>query len=172
MAEIVKCYRQEVPAVRFVGKCYGDDDRHDGGFGMQWDEWHQNGYFEPLEAALGDPKALYEDGDAYIGLMRWKEGEPFQYWIGMFLPAGAAVPAGYGSVDFDAGTLGICWMHGLDNDCFAQEGKGLGRLSEQGWEPLQDKEGAIWFFERYGCPRFTTPDADGKIILDLGYYIK
>ena len=68
MAEIVKCYRQEVPAVRFVGKCYGNDDRHDGGFGMQWDEWHQNGYFEPLEAALGDPKALYEDGDAPDGL--------------------------------------------------------------------------------------------------------
>ena len=56
--------------------------------------------------------------------------------------------------------------------CIRDRGKGLGRLSEQGWEPLQDKEGAIWFFERYCCPRFTTPDADGKIILDLGYYIK
>lgn len=29
-----------------------------------------------------------------------------------------------------------------------------------------------WFFERYGCPRFTTDDEKGNKILDYCFYIK
>lgn len=35
---------------------------------------------------------------------------------------------------------------------------------------LQRKEDD-WCFERYNCPRFTTPDADGNVILDYGIAI-
>lgn len=96
MAEIVKCYRRRYRRFALSANATANDDRTTAASVCSGTEWHQNGYFEPLEAALGDPKALYEDGDAYIGLMRWKEGEPFQYWIGMFLPAGAAVRQGMG----------------------------------------------------------------------------
>jgi hypothetical protein len=35
-AEIIKTYKQEVPALRFIGKKYGDKDRIDGTFGKYW----------------------------------------------------------------------------------------------------------------------------------------
>lgn len=49
--EIVKTYRQSIPATRFIGKKYGDEDRVNGGFGQQWGEWFQNGWFDVLEEA-------------------------------------------------------------------------------------------------------------------------
>ena len=70
MADIVKMYRQELPAFRFIGKKYGDGDRVNGGFGSQWGEWFQNGWFEALEKLPGGGEALCEDGSAYLGLMR------------------------------------------------------------------------------------------------------
>ena len=36
MAQIIKTYRQSVPAMRFIGKKYEDGDRVNGGFGKQW----------------------------------------------------------------------------------------------------------------------------------------
>ena len=39
MFSIVKTYRQSIPAMRFIGKKYGDEDRVDGGFGKQWGVW-------------------------------------------------------------------------------------------------------------------------------------
>jgi hypothetical protein len=36
MAEVIRTYRQSVPAMRFIGKKYYDEDRVDGGFGKQW----------------------------------------------------------------------------------------------------------------------------------------
>ena len=29
-----------------------------------------------------------------------------------------------------------------------------------------------WCFERYNCPRFTTPDEEGNVILDYGISIE
>lgn len=29
-----------------------------------------------------------------------------------------------------------------------------------------------WCFERYSCPRFTTPDAEGSVILDYGISVE
>ena len=37
---------------------------------------------------------------------------------------------------------------------------------------IADEQGAWWFFERYACPRFTTPDENGAVILDIGHYVK
>lgn len=173
--EIVKTYRQSIPATRFIGKKYGDEDRVNGGFGQQWGEWFQNGWFDVLEEAAGGAealRALYEDGGATVGLMRWKEGEPFQYWIGMFLPAGTPAPDGYGFVDFPAADLGICWFHGRENEIYGKEHLCAAPLQEMGMEIVTDEQGAWWFFERYACPRFTTPDENGAVILDIGHYVK
>ena len=42
MAEIIKTFREEVPAMRFIGKKYPD-------FGGWWGEWFANGWFDEIE---------------------------------------------------------------------------------------------------------------------------
>lgn len=171
MAEIIKVYRQSVPSVRFIGKIYGDSDRVDGGFGKQWGDWFASGLFEKIEKQLEKTKKkAYEDCDAYVGLMRWKDGEPFQYWIGMFTPEGTAVPEGFSYHDFPASELGVCWVYGKDVYC--KEDKCAEKLAENGMKVSSDSEGAFWFFERYTCPRFTSPDEKGNVILDICHYVE
>jgi hypothetical protein len=173
MVEVINVYRQEMPAVRFIGKQYGDPDRVNGGFGAQWHEWMEKGWMaalEPLGAGLS--KEVYPENDAFIGLMRWMEGEPFQYWIGIFTPAGTPVPEGYASVDFPASVLGVCWLRGQGGDIFGKEDVCAGKLKQAGHEIATDAAGAWWFFERYAQPRFTQPDAQGFQTLDICHYIK
>lgn len=38
MAEIINVYRQTIPAMRFIGKKYTDDDRINGSFSAKWEE--------------------------------------------------------------------------------------------------------------------------------------
>jgi hypothetical protein len=170
VADIIKTYRQTVPAMRFIGKKYSDDDRVNGGFAKQWVEWFSNGWFSMLQSGF-DVTALYEDGDATIGLMRWKEGEPFEYWIGVFCPPETHVPDGFSHIDFPASDLGVAWVYGKEGDVFGQEERCAERCMMDGFEIVTDEQGAYWFFERYVCPRFTTPDEQGSIILDICHYI-
>lgn len=171
MTEIIKAYRQSVPALRFIGKKYGDSDRVNGGFGKQWGDWFEQGLFGIIEAKIkGSLKTVYEDGDAYIGLMRWKDGEPFEYWIGIFAPEGTEVPEGFDYRDFPASDLGVCWVYG--DDVYCKEDECAKRLSSEGYKVIPDGEGAYWFFERYCCPRFTSPDEKGFRILDICHYIE
>ena len=44
MAEIVKCYKEHLPALRLIGKRYTDSDRI-GGSRCKMGEWFQNGWF-------------------------------------------------------------------------------------------------------------------------------
>jgi len=172
--KVVKAYRQSVPATRFIGKKYGDEDRVNGGFGKQWGEWHENGRFEFLEENC--PLADFEDAGAYIGLMRWKgekgdeDYEPFQYWVGMFFAEGAEVPEGYEYVDFPASELGVGWLYGKDSYLFAKEGLAFSACEKQGIKMIPDAQDATWFFERYVCPRYTEMDKKGKHILDVCYF--
>ena len=173
MAKIMNAYRQSVPAMRFIGKKYSDKDRIDGSFGAKWGEWFGNDWFRVIEKQIDvDVKEIYEDGDAYIGLMRWKEGEPFEYWIGMFTPESTPVPEDFSYVDFPRSELGVCWVYGKESDVYCNEDKCAARLQEMGHKIISAENGAFWFFERYGCPRFTTPDTEGNIILDICHFIE
>lgn len=173
MYEIVKTYKQSIVATRFIGIKYGDEDRIDGSFGMKWEEWFATDRFSMLESLLTDEfKGTYEDSNAYVGLMRWKDGEEFEYWIGMFMQKGTEVPEGYEYVDFPASNLGVCWLHGNIEELFCNEEVCADKLSDDGYEIIADDQGACLFFERYACPRFTEPDEEGKIILDICHYIK
>ena len=165
--KILKTYRQSVPATRFIGIQYGDEDRVDGTFGARWGEWFESGRFQQLEEAC--PKADFEDAGAYIGLMREKHSdvarEPFQYWIGMFFPEGTEVPEGFGHVDFPTCELGVAWLYGKESALYGHEALALAAMEKSGMR--LDPELCCWCFERYACPRFTEPDKKGKVILDI-----
>ena len=173
MAEIINTYRQSAGASRFIGKKYGDEDRVNGGFSEQWCQWFADGLFEIVEKQKeGNVGEVCEDDGAYIGLMRWKCGEPFEYWIGIFMPENTTIPDGFDFIDFPKKELGVCWVYGKDNEVYMQEENCAAKLKEEGFELAVDEKGARWFFERYGCPRFTTPDEKGNVILDICHHIK
>lgn len=180
MAEIIKCYKQSIPAHRFIGKKYGDADRRDGSFGSKWGEWFQNDWFGTLEnfAAEGLKKLgeLYEDNGAYLGLMRCSGNEPFQYWIGTFFAENTPVPDGFESVDFPASDLGTCWIYGKESEGLYGMHDACAKKMDENKFNIQNDFGngkeEYWFFERYGCPRFTTDDEKGNKILDYCFYIK
>jgi len=169
MAEIIKVYRQSVDAMKFIGKRYTNNDRVDGHFGAKWGEWHSNGWFDIIEALTSDDfKASYEDCDAQIGLMREKGGDfdTFEYWVGSFVQADANVPEGYEFVDFPKCDLGVCWICGKEDEVFMREGECGERLKKEGFDIINE-----WCFERYVCPRFTTPDEHGNIIIDICFFV-
>lgn len=173
MAEIIKCFRESFPATRFIGKRYGDEDRVNGGFGSQWGEWFNNGWFDVIEK-VGH---MEEDSGSYIGLMSCKEGEPFQYWVGMFTPSDTEVPDGFDYIDFAASDLGTCWIYGNEenDNIYGMHDACCQKMNENSFQIKDDfgnGVGEFWFYERYNCPRFTTPDENGKIILDYCFYIK
>lgn len=173
MAEIINVYRQTIPAMRFIGKKYTDDERIKGSFSAKWDEWFKNDWFTTIEKCINvKTKEVYPDGDAYIGLMRWKKGEPFEYWIGIFMPESTQVPEEFNYIDFPKSELGVCWVCGKNGDVYCKEDKCAERLGEEGYKIIPDENGAYWFFERYCCPRFTTPDEQGNIVLDICHYIE
>ena len=167
MAEIIKTYKQAIPAMRFIGKKYSD--------GSHWGEWFENDWFTVVENAMGGEEMVqqvYEDGDAYIGMMRLKEGEPFEYWIGEFVLPETEVPEGFLSIDFPESFLGVNWIYGRESEVFGVEGECSEKIAQGGMEIKSDDHGAVWSFERYGCPRFTSPDGDGNIILDYCFFVK
>jgi len=88
MATITKTYKESVPPLRFIGKKYLDSDRVNGTFGAKWGEWFQNGWFGTVEKQFdGNLTDVYENGNAYIGLMRENSDGVFEYWIGILMPA-------------------------------------------------------------------------------------
>ncbi len=167
MAEIVKVYKEKVPAMRFIGKKYDD-------FG-HWGDWFANGWFDIIENAMGGVdsiRQLWKDGGAYVGLERRKDDEPFAYWIGMFAQPGIQVPGGFYFIDFPETFLGVCWIYGEEGATHGMTGACAQKLADEGIEIVPDQDGAVWSFENCTCPRFTTPDEKGNVILDYCYFVK
>ncbi len=167
MAEILKVYREAVPALRFIGKRYPD-------FG-HWGDWFANGWFDTIESAMGgvDPiRRLWKDGGGYIGLERRCGDQPFEYWIGMMAPPDVQAPDGLLSVDFPASHLGVCWIYGEEGATHALTGACAQKLGEAGLQIMPDKNGAVWAFENCTCPRYTTPDENGCVILDYVHFVQ
>ena len=166
MAEIIKAFRDPIPAMRFIGKSYAE-------FG-HWGDWFQNDWFTLLENAMGGTRSIldiWENGGAYVGLERRKEGEPFAYWIGMFTPAGTPVPDGFAHMDFGPGYLGTCWIYGKEDEVH-DTSRCRETLEKNGMEIAPDAAGAVLSFENCLCPRYTTPDEQGNVILDYCYFVK
>ncbi len=173
MPDIIRTYREQAPESRFIGICYGDQDRVEGGFARCWEDWLTNGCFEPLSALTTQAwRDAFPEADSYVGLMRMSDKEPFQYWIGLFLPPGTEVPEGYAHADFTAADLGVCLIRGKEPEIFWQCEASLQRMEEEGLTLKKDTQGTWWSMERYQCPRFTEPDGEGNKILDLVFFIE
>jgi hypothetical protein len=169
MAEIIKVYRQAIPRLLFIGKKYGEPGI------SHWEEWFNNGWFSVIENAMGGESKvheLYEDGDAYIGMLRFKPDEPLEYWIGEIVSPDTPVPEGFLSLELPTVNLGVCWIYGPLHEIFGKDYECYQKLREAGMEVATEPDGAIWSFERRGCPRMTSPDDKGNYILDYCYFVK
>lgn len=155
-AEIVEIKVESWPACLLIGKR-----------GTNWGEWWGNDWFSPLEK---NP-ALPQNGDAYIGAVRITNGAP-ERWIGMYFPEGTPVPEGYGAASIPAMRYAVCYLRAQEGsgDFYTQEthSRCLAALKEQGLVRREDD----WCFERCNCPRFTTPDDQGRVVLDYGIAIE
>jgi predicted transcriptional regulator YdeE len=169
--EIQNVHRETLPALKLVGKKYTNTDRVNGGYGAHWHTWFENDWFEQLEA-LPQPTGAAESG--FLGFMRCNgNDEDFEYWIGLFVSSKSPVPEGFAALDLPAGEVGVCWLHGREKDgIFSQHNRCEEELEKQGWEFFYDANGYKLFFERYNCPRWTTPDEKGQVILDYAIFIK
>ena len=167
MVRILRTQRELYPAVKLIGKRYTDEDRDESGaFARQWGAWFQNGWFEQLQKSGG----LGRISEDYIGAMRITEAG-FEYWIGLLMAPEDTAPQGFEAVEIPAGDLGVCYLYGRDGspDIFGMEAHEAccAAWREAGWAPAPGG----WFLERYNCPRYTTPDEKGNVILDYCAYL-
>ena len=162
--EIVNIIREETPAVRFIGKRYTED----ADFGAAWGQWWSSGWFGPLDALEG--RAAINQ-DSYCAAKRIVNGM-LEYWIGMFFEPSTEAPEGYESVDIGPLSFAVCWLRDKENSPdltgLGAHNRCLEAMALQGYARKEDD----WCFERDQCPRYTTPDAEGNVILDYAIAIE
>lgn len=170
MAEIIKVYRQSIPAMRFIGKNYGSGMHPDWGDAFASDVF---GKIEKASGGEGQSHKLYEDNDAYLG-MYYRNAQTGAYdgWVGMFAAVGTDIPEGLNCIDFPAQHIGVCWIYGKESEVHSLISQCADKLTEEGMTLQSDENGPVGCFERDLCPRFTTPDEKGNIILDYCYFVK
>ena len=153
--KLLEIKKESWPSARLIGKRYTG--------APNWGEWWENDWFTVLEAK----QCLPNNGDAYIGAVHIVDGMP-ERWIGMFFPADTEVPEGFESVDIEALEYAVCYLCAKEGggDFFTMETHNmcLEALRAEGFTRKEDD----WCFERYNCPRYTTPDEEGNVILDYG----
>lgn len=129
-----------------------------------WGQCFQEDAFKALET---QGESVYDP--SYVGVMLdWKKGDGhFTYVIGMLMKPGANVPDGYVCRTLPAGRAAVGWIQGKDaaDVCGPAHVMTEGALKAEG----HSCDTMEWCMELYNCPRYTTPDANGDIVLD--YYI-
>ena len=157
--KIVEVKRESWPATRLIGKKYEG--------APNWGEWWENDWFSVLEKM----ECLPLNGDAYIGAVHIANGMPERF-VGMFFPADTVAPEGFEYVDIVPMEYAVCYLQDKENsgDFYTMEThkQCLEELKSLGLKRREDD----WCFERYNCPRFTTPDERGNVILDYAISIE
>jgi hypothetical protein len=97
---IKKVYKQELPALRFIGKKYKEAPEPRNILYLL-DNWQINNMFNNIEKQSDiDYKTFFEGDDAYISLIMEKDEDIFEHWMGMFVPEGTEIPQGHEMIDF------------------------------------------------------------------------
>lgn len=175
--EITNVYREHFPPLRLIGTRYTNDDRVNGGFGKQWDQWMNSAKFDAMKQAVQVPP-FSEDT---LGLMTMHgDMTDFTYWIGLFFPAGTPVPEGYDCLDLPESDIGVGWVCGNEESgeiyygdthsavCAKLDQQGMGKFRN---DVLGAGSDTYCFFERYNPSRFAVRDENGNVTLDYGNYI-
>lgn len=167
---IIKVYKQKIPAMRFMGKNYGNGKHPD------WGDAFGSDVFGKIERASGGAdkiRTLYEDTNAFLGLYyRNAESGGYNGWVGMFTFPDTEAPEGLEYIDFPEQNLGVCWIYGSRDEVYHLVPQCPDILTSAGMDIQTDEKGYLGFFERDLCPRFTIPDEKGNIILDYCYFVK
>ncbi len=158
MAKIVKTYKEKLPALTLLGRCYGNENRNSmGTFSTKWEEWFANDWFDTV-SKCGEPY-LAKD---YVGAMRLNKGV-FEYHIGVLMKTVESIPEGFSAVKLPAADYGVTWIKGKDDaELYSMHKESMAAFEKAGLTVAND----AWYIERYVCPRFTKPDENGEVILD------
>ncbi len=168
MSELIKFEVKRLPGIKLVGKeLRYNMEAHmkgDNRIPAFWDKSFSDGIFSLLEEQTD-----FIFDSAYVGVMiDWDKGDgDFSYIVGMLMKDGVAVPEGYYYKDIEETDVAIGWIKGKDTADVCSSAHSLTEqaIKENGYNCDKMK----WSMELYNCPRFTTPDENGDIILD--YYI-
>jgi len=164
---IKKNYKQELPALRFIGKKCNEPPQPANVLYLL-DNWQLKGWFDVIERQLClDYRTFFEGGDAYISLVREKDGV-FEHWMGMFMPEGTEVPQGYEPLDFPKMTVGVCRVYGKRDEIADYETQARKELIENGFA----MGNAQWYLRRFNWRGFYNEDIYGKCLLDYCYPIE
>ncbi len=130
-----------------------------------WEACFADGTFSTLESQKS--WVLCPD---YVGFMTdWQGGDnTFLYICGMMMKPGFIAPeGGFVSRPVEASSAAVGWIRGESTPdvCMPAHEFTSKVMEEKGYT----SEGFAWSMELYNCPRFTTPDEQGRITLD--YYI-
>jgi predicted transcriptional regulator YdeE len=168
MGKIIKLQVEELPALCVVGKQLKVDMQElqkENPIPAFWGKCFSDETFATLEK-LTD----YIVNDAYVGWMAdWSSNDGyFTYICGMLMKVDCPIPeGGFVSRTIEPSTVAIGWIQGPSTSevCSMAHHSTQKALEEDGYSC----DNAQWSMELYNCPRFTTPDENGNIILD--YYI-
>lgn len=129
-----------------------------------WDTCFSDGTFSTLEQ-----QADFIYNPAYVGVMMdWDKGDGyFTYICGILMKEGVTAPDGFAMHVLPPTDAAVSWIQGKDvsDVCAKAHEQTEQALKEAGY----NCDGIQWCMELYNCPRFTTPNENGEIILD--YYI-
>lgn len=168
MAKLIKFEVDKLPKLYLVGKelRYNMEAlmKGDNRIPAFWDKCFTDEVFSTLEK-----QSEFIFNNAYVGVMMdWDMGDgDFSYICGMLFNEGVTAPEGFVLREIEATKVGIGWIKGKDT---ADVCSNAHVLTEQEIKDVGLCTGKMkWCMELYNCPRFTTPDENGEIILD--YYI-
>jgi len=169
---IIKTHKQELPALRFIGKKYSTPDFSFKAILDNLESGCIDHLFEAIENQSDkDPAALYEGGNAYIGLVKHNGSEVIEYWIGMFMPQNTGVPQGYAMIDFPKSNLAVCSVYGKRNDIINYDSECRDKLTADYPEFRKNQTDNSWFFLRFNWRDFFKEDKFGKRVLEYCYYM-
>jgi hypothetical protein len=95
-------------------------------------------------------------------------GKDNHHWIGEFMETGTPAPEGLDIVDIPNSQAVLFFINGKERDFYGTlcDTAPLYEQIEKLGLPLPNVNNTLKYFERENCPRFTTPDEDGFIIVD------
>ena len=163
-AQLVHFETIEQPALIFVGKAIRAN-MNDFAKGVNpipafWGKCFSDNVFATLEA-----QAEFVHDAGYGGLMIDAVADgAFTYICGMMMMSGVKIPEGFTSHELAPTQVAVTWIKGRDvmEVCKPAHEMSLAALKEKGFRWT-----GPWCMELYTCPRFTTPDENGDIIIDF-----